>query len=158
MPALGLGFQCDFDKRLGAPLRIDAVLDLLGASCLQLARVAPALSDEDGKALTQAVRALADALALLATGLGDRDTRQRAADRALDVANSVAADEAAAGSSRATAVTAIRIVTTDVMVFAGVDLDTAVEAVRAGILEHRVQEPPPAQRRIRGWLKALFRS
>jgi hypothetical protein len=73
------------------------------------------------------------------------------------IANSVAADEAPAGSIRATVVTAIRIVTTDVMVFAGVDLDTAVEAVRAGILEHRVQEPPPAQRGIRGWLKALFR-
>ena len=132
-------------------------LDLLGASCLQLVRVAPALSDEDGKALTQAVRELADVLVLLASGLGDRDTRQHAADRALDVANSIAADEAAAGSIRATVVTAIRIVATDVMVFAGVDLDTAVEAVRAGILERPVQEPAPAQRGMRGWLKALFR-
>ena len=43
------------------------------------------------------------------------------------------------------------------MVFAGVDLDTAVEAVRAGILEHRVQEPPPVEGGIRGWLKTLFR-
>jgi hypothetical protein len=132
-------------------------LDLLGASCLQLARFAPALSDEDGKALSQAVRALADVLGLLATGLGDRDSRQDAADRALAVANSVAADEAAAGSIRATVVTAIRLVTTDVLVFAGVDLDTAVQAVRAGILEHRVQEPPPARGGIRGWLKELRR-
>jgi uncharacterized membrane protein YgaE (UPF0421/DUF939 family) len=133
-------------------------LALLGASCLQLARVAPALSDEDGKALSQAVRALAEVLGLLETGRGDRDTRQGAAERALDVANSVAADEAAAGSIRATVVMAIRIVTTDVLVFVGVDLDAAVEAVRAGILEHRVQEPPPARGGIRGWLKALFRS
>jgi uncharacterized membrane protein YgaE (UPF0421/DUF939 family) len=133
-------------------------LDLLGASCLQLARVAPALSVEDGKALSQPVRALADLLGLLETGLGDRDTRQVAADRALDVANSVAADDAAAGSIRATVVTAIRLVTTDVLVFAGVDLDTAVQAVRAGILEHRVQEPPPARGGVRSWLKALFRS
>jgi uncharacterized membrane protein YgaE (UPF0421/DUF939 family) len=132
-------------------------LDLLGASCLQLVRVAPALSDEDGKALQQAVRELANVLALLASELDDRETRQRAADRALDVANSVAVDEAPAESIRATVVTAIRIVATDVMVFAGVDLDTAVEAVRAGILEQRVEEPPPTQRGIRGWLKALFR-
>jgi uncharacterized membrane protein YgaE (UPF0421/DUF939 family) len=132
-------------------------LDLLGASCLQLARVAPALSDEDGKALSQAVRELADVLAVLASSLGDRNTRQSAADRALDVANSVVADESAAGSIHATVITAIRIVTTDVMVFAGVDLDTAVEAVRAGILEHRVHEPPPAKGGIRSWFKALFR-
>jgi uncharacterized membrane protein YgaE (UPF0421/DUF939 family) len=132
-------------------------LDLLCASCLQLARIAPALSDEDGKALGPAVRDLADVLALAASGLGDRDTRQRAADRALDVANSLAADEAATASMRTTVVTTIRIVATDVMVFAGVDLDTAVEAVRAGILEHRVKEPPPAEGGIRGWLKALLR-
>jgi uncharacterized membrane protein YgaE (UPF0421/DUF939 family) len=132
-------------------------LDLLAASCLQLARFAPALSDEDGRALHRAVRGLADVLALLASGLGDRETRQRAADQTLAVANSVAADEAPAGSIRAAVVTTIRTVATDVMVFAGVDLDTAVEAVRGGILEHQVEEPPSAQGGIRGWVKALFR-
>jgi hypothetical protein len=131
--------------------------DLLAASCVQLARFAPALSDEDGRALHQAVRGLADVLALLASGLGDRETRQRAADRTLDVANSVAAAEAPAGSIRAAVVTTIRIVATDAMVFAGVDLDTAVQAVRGGILEHQVQEPPSAQGGIRGWVKATFR-
>jgi hypothetical protein len=132
-------------------------LDLLAASCLQLARFAPALSDEDGRALHHAVRDLAEVLALLASGLGDRETRQRAAERTLAVANSVAADNAPAGSIRAAVVTTIRTVATDAMVFAGVDLDTAVEAVRGGILEHQVQEPPSTEGGIRGWLKALFR-
>lgn len=132
-------------------------LDLLGSSCLQLARVASALTNEDGKALSHAVGELAEVLGWLASGLGNRDTRQRAADRTLEVANSIAPGEAPAESIRATAVTAIRIVATDVMVFAGVDLDTAVQAVRAGILEHRIQEPPPTKGGIRGWLKALFR-
>jgi hypothetical protein len=38
-------------------------------------------------------------------------------------------------------VLAIRIVATDLIVFAGVDLDDAVTAVREGILEHEVCEP-----------------
>jgi hypothetical protein len=38
------------------------------------------------------------------------------------------------------------LVTTDVMVFAGIDLDDAVQAVREGILEQRVGEPARGRR------------
>jgi hypothetical protein len=41
---------------------------------------------------------------------------------------------------------AVRLVATDVMVFAGVNLDDAVEAVREGLLEQRVAAPPPPVR------------
>jgi hypothetical protein len=38
------------------------------------------------------------------------------------------------------------MVATDVMVFAGIDLDDAVQAVRKGILEQRVAGPPRRRR------------
>jgi hypothetical protein len=47
------------------------------------------------------------------------------------------------------------MVATDVMAFAGVDLDVAVEAVRERILERRVAAPAPSRRRfgrLRRWL------
>jgi hypothetical protein len=46
----------------------------------------------------------------------------------------------------AVAITGLRMVTTDVMVFAGIDLDDAVQAVREGILEQRVGEPARGRR------------
>jgi uncharacterized membrane protein YgaE (UPF0421/DUF939 family) len=130
-------------------------LDLLGSSCLMLARVAPSLNPSERHALEPSVRDLSEVLGALARELGDRETRQRAADRALEVANTVSGADAPAGSTLAVAITGVRMVATDVMVFAGVDLDVAVEAVRERILERRVAAPAPSRRRfgrLRRWL------
>jgi uncharacterized membrane protein YgaE (UPF0421/DUF939 family) len=119
-------------------------LDLLGGSCLILARLAPSLTSPERETLEPSVRDLSEALAALARGLADRETRQRAADRALQVANAVSGSDAPRDSTRAVAITGVRLVATDLMVFAGVDLDDAVEAIREGILERRVAAPPPS--------------
>ena len=119
-------------------------LDLLAGSCLLLARFAPSLSSPERRALEPSVRGLAGVLAELAQELGERETRQHAADRALEVANAVSGADAPAGSTLALAVTGVRLVATDLMAFAGVNLDDAVEAVREGSLEQRVAAPAPA--------------
>ena len=131
-------------------------LDLLGGSCLLLARFAPSLTPLERRALGPSVRGLAGLLAELADELGDRETRQRAANRALEIANAVSGTDAPAGSALPVAVTGIRLVATDLMVFAGVDLDDAVEAVREGMLEQRVAEVAPASRRRFAWLRRLL--
>jgi len=128
-------------------------LDLLAGSCVLLARFAPSLSSPERRALEPSVRDLAGVLAELAHELGDRETRQRAAERAIEVANAVPGADAPAGSALALAVTGVRLVATDVMVFAGVNLDDALEAVREGILERRVAAPAPATRRPFGRLR-----
>jgi hypothetical protein len=83
-------------------------------------------------------------LAELAHALGDRQTRQRAAERALEIANSVPGGDAPAGSALAQVASGVRLVATDLMVFTGVTLDDAVDAVRQGILEQRVPTQAPA--------------
>jgi hypothetical protein len=122
-------------------------LDLLGGSCLLLARFAPSLTPSERQAVEPSVRGLAGVLDELAHEVGDRETRQRAAERALAVANAVSGADAPAGSTLAGAVMGVRLAATDLMVFAGVNLDDAVEAVREGILEQQVAEDSPAPRR-----------
>ena len=94
-------------------------LDLLGGSCLLLTRTALAMSPPEGRGLAPTIRGLAVAIGDLAPAPGDRATRQRAADRSLALARSVAAS---APRSRAalTASAAIRMVATDIAAFAGV--------------------------------------
>jgi hypothetical protein len=94
-------------------------LDLLGGSCLLLTRTALAMSPPEGRGLAPTIRGLAVAIGDLATAPGDHATRQRAADRSLALARSVAAS---APRSRAalTASAAIRMVATDIAAFAGV--------------------------------------
>jgi uncharacterized membrane protein YgaE (UPF0421/DUF939 family) len=128
-------------------------LDLLGSSCLMLARVAPSLTPSERHALEPSVRDLSEVLATLAGALGDRETRQRAADRSLEVVGEIARTEAPPDSTLAVAIMGVRMVATDLMVFSGVDLGDAVEAVREGILEQRVRAPVPAHRRRFGWLR-----
>jgi uncharacterized membrane protein YgaE (UPF0421/DUF939 family) len=130
-------------------------LDMLGQSCVLLARAAPELTADERRRFGPMVRELADVLAVLAGDLGDRATRQRSADRAFEVANAVSGERATIDSAPALAIAGLRMVATDVMVFAGVDLEDAVEAVRDGILEQRVAAPAPARpglwSRLRGW-------
>ncbi len=128
-------------------------LDLLAGSCLLLARFAPSLSGPDRPALEPSVRGLASVLGELAHALGDRETRQRAAERALEVANAVPGGDARAGSPLALVVTGVRVVATDLIVFAGVNLDDAVEAVREGMLDKPVAAPAAAPKRRFGWLR-----
>jgi hypothetical protein len=121
-------------------------LDLLGGSCLLLARTALAMNPPERRRLAPSVRELAGAIADLAKAPGDRPTRQRAADRALDLVRWVA-DNPAQSQAALAAGAAVRMVATDVMVFAGADLGQAADAVREGTGELDVPDPPPTSRR-----------
>ncbi|MEV0696062.1 FUSC family protein [Streptomyces sp. NPDC050388] len=138
-------------------------LDLLGANCLMLARlVASADSDTRGR-LQEPVRDLTAVIASLADGLDDRDTRQRAADRSLQLATRITAQAAGpVDADRAFLAHSLRTVATDIITFAGVDLADAREAIRTGALDRRVpptKMPPGRFRRwsgrLIGWSKRL---
>jgi hypothetical protein len=120
-------------------------LDLLGGSCLMLARTAMATSPSERRTLARSVRELADALTDLAGQLGDRSARQRAADRARDIARRLAGS-GASSQAMLTAIAVLSMVATDVMVVAGVDPEQARAAVREGTRGLRVPAPPPTPR------------
>ena len=121
-------------------------LDLLGTSCLVLARSIPSLSSRERRALEPSVRGLARLLEDLAHELGDHATRQRAADEALEIASEVAGVDARSGSALAGSTMGVRLVATDLMTFAGADFEAAVNAVREGILHEEVAVPAPTPR------------
>ncbi|CAL9329681.1 hypothetical protein SUDANB70_00050 [Streptomyces sp. enrichment culture] len=118
-------------------------LDLLGASCLLLARLLTSADAGTRSRLEQPVRGLADVIEALAGGLGDRAVRQRAADRSLELATRITAESGPADSERTFLAYSLRTVATDVITFAGVDLADALEAIRTGALDRRV--PPAAE-------------
>jgi hypothetical protein len=120
-------------------------LDLLSASCLLLAR-AVAADPATAATLMPSVQRLAGALREMASSPGDRAIRQAAADRALAVARDLSDAEPSAPPGLATAVLAVQMVTVDVMVVAGVDVDEAAAAVRQGTGEFLVPAPPPTPR------------
>jgi hypothetical protein len=95
-------------------------LDLLGGSCLLLTRTALTMSPPEGRELAPSIRELAVAIDDLAAAPGDRATRQRAADRALVLARSVAASPRRSQATL-TVSAAIRMAATDIGAFAGVD-------------------------------------
>jgi fusaric acid resistance family protein len=105
-------------------------VDLLGGSCLMLARTAAGVPRAERRRLQPSLRELADTLNSLAADLSDRRTRQAAADRALAVTREVTARDAPPDSPLTVAITAVRLVATDLMVFAGVDLDIAAKRYR----------------------------
>jgi hypothetical protein len=117
-------------------------LDLLGGSCLTLARAAMVMSPAERRWLAPSVRVLAGAMADLAGDPGDRATRQRAADHALNLARRVAGHDAPSQSQLAAAIVIVRIVAADVMVFAGVDPAQAADVVREGTGDLSVPDPP----------------
>lgn len=123
-----------------------AHLDLLGGSCLMLARCAAATSSPERQALAPTVRDLANTLANLAKKLNDRDARQRAANQALEAARRVSRRSAPPGSMLQMAFMVVRIVAVDLMVFAGVAPEEAGAAMREGTREPRVSAPPGATR------------
>jgi uncharacterized membrane protein YgaE (UPF0421/DUF939 family) len=94
-------------------------LDPLGVSCLMLARTAMATDPAERRKLAPDIRELAGALTNLARDHGDHATRQRAADRALEIARRSTAGGTSSESTLAATI-AMRMVATDVMAFAGV--------------------------------------
>jgi Fusaric acid resistance protein-like len=133
-------------------------LDLLGSSCVVLARTAASLNSAERTRLAPHVRELAQTVEELAGDLGDRAVRQRAADRSLAVAGEISADGEAPDSAFAAAVMSVRMTAIDVMVFAGTELGDAVAAVREGIEARKVPSPPKAVRPFswRRWLRMPF--
>jgi hypothetical protein len=121
-------------------------LDLLGGSCLLLARTASAADASRGDRLAMTVHELADALDELAKKPGDRATRQRAADRALAVARGLGDASPGDGLLSAAVTFSVRMVAADIMVFAGVDEAEVEAAVREGAQELDVPDPPSAPR------------
>jgi hypothetical protein len=132
-------------------------LDLLGSSCLVLARAATWLGSGERASLAPHVRELAKALGELAEGLSDRDVRQHAADRSLAVAVEVSTH---GDGKAAPAVVGVQMVATDLMVFAGIDSEEAVTAVEEGLRSRDVRSPPKAPASPfswRSWLRMPFR-
>lgn len=121
-------------------------LDLLGNSCLMLARSALILDATDRNRLAPSVRQLSRALTELAQGLDDRAARQKAADRAFVVTQAFAPDVAPLDAAFAPTIGALRMVAADIMVFAGVELEDVRSAVRKGTDDFRVVPPPPPVR------------
>lgn len=119
-------------------------LGLLGTSCLTLARLVSSAGSGTRGRFRQPVRDLADVVAALARGLDDREGRQRAVDRALELATRLTVDAESADSDGPLLAHGLRMVATDVIVFAGVDFADAIKAVRAGALEQRVPPVAPA--------------
>jgi uncharacterized membrane protein YgaE (UPF0421/DUF939 family) len=127
-------------------------LDLLAGSCLMLARTSMATTAEQRPSLVSGVRMLGQSLTDLAGLPGDRATRQRAAQRALDLAHRVIehGEDVPALSPMAGACAAVRMVAIDVMVFAGVEPGLAVGAVR--LTGEDVQVPEPLSDPRKPWL------
>jgi hypothetical protein len=121
-------------------------LDLLGGSCLMLTRAAIATKPLERRRLAPSVRELADVLDRLAKELGDRQTRQRAADRALDIARRSVERDAPSELTLAAALMTVRTVAADIMVFAGVAPEQAAGAIQEGSGEPRVPLPPRTPR------------
>jgi uncharacterized membrane protein YgaE (UPF0421/DUF939 family) len=94
-------------------------LDLLASSCLMLTRTSIAITPPERRALGPTVRELADVLDDLAKKLGDRQTRERAAERALVIARRSAGTDDSS-ELRLVAQTAVRMVAVDLVEFAGV--------------------------------------
>ena len=117
-------------------------LDLLGGSCIALTRASMTTDPEVRRRLAPHVRALADALADLASEPGDRSARQEAADRALEVARRLATTDTPSAAEAVAAIVALRTVAGDLMIFAGVDAEQADAAVQEGTGEFDVPAPP----------------
>lgn len=118
-------------------------LDLLGGSCLMLARTALLVPAKQRGTLVESIRELASALVMLAQGIDDRTVRQTVADRAFRITRQYAGEATEHGSVLAPAIIALRMVASDIMIYAGVDIAEAREAVRQGTQTFEVLAPPP---------------
>jgi hypothetical protein len=100
--------------------------------------------------LVPVIRELAAQVRDLARNPGDRGVRQRAADGVLNAARRLGSDDrvhgADPGSPLAATLIAVRGTALDTMVFAGVDADEAMDAVRRDDADLDVPTPPDAPR------------
>jgi hypothetical protein len=96
-------------------------LDLLGGSCLLLARTAMAVPPSQRPGLAPSVRELGDALGELAARPGDRKSRQHAVDRAVRAVRHAEDRDPAPAPACSPSTVAVRMVASDVLAFAGVD-------------------------------------
>lgn len=122
-------------------------LDLLGGSCLMLTRASIATAPTERRSLAPRVRELANVLRDLAKELGGRQTRQCAADRALDVARRSAGTVAPSELPLAAALMTMRMVAADVVEFAGVAPEQRADTMRERSGEPHVPLPPAVPRR-----------
>jgi hypothetical protein len=81
----------------------------------------------------------------LALDPGDKQTRQTAAERVLDVARETATIGLPTDPAVA-AIIAVRSVASDALMFAGVEPEEALDAVQQGAGQFDVPTPPPAPR------------
>ncbi|MFI0350802.1 aromatic acid exporter family protein [Actinomadura sp. 9N407] len=117
-------------------------LDLLGGSCLMLARMALAAAARERELLAPAVRGVAAALHDLARDPGDHAARRRATERVLHLLTEFNGSDLESEASGRDAASALRIAAADVLVFAGVPAGHAVAAVREGAGHLEVPAPP----------------
>jgi hypothetical protein len=118
-------------------------LDLLGSSCLVLARAAAGADAGERARIAPGLRELADVLAALADDPGHAAARQRAVDRSLEIARRLAPGPVPPDPAAAATVVALRNVTFDLIVFAGADPDEARAAVAESARELEAAAPPP---------------
>jgi Fusaric acid resistance protein-like len=139
-------------------------LDLLGGSCLLLTRTSLEADGEDQRLLAPCIRALSTTLADLARQPGDRETRQRAVDRSLEILRAMRAVSAEPDPEMGAALGAARVAVTDLMLFVGVDAAEARAATREEPrkqAELEIRAPASTQegwfyslgRRLRSWLR-----
>ena len=121
-------------------------LDLLGGSCLVLARISLSADPEARHTMAPQIHELAGALSDLAENPGDLETRQGVADRALAVGRQCSAQTAEAQPGLAAVVTMVDLAATDIMVFAGVDPEQAAAAVEGDTGTFAVASPPATAR------------
>lgn len=117
-------------------------LELLGGSCLMLARVSMVTSIRDGPVIASSIADLAAALVGLGNGLGARVARQRAAETALRVAQGLPTPDGEMDPALIAIITATRLVAIDVMTYAGVEPNQVHAALEAGDGAVTVSTPP----------------
>ncbi|MEW2354149.1 FUSC family protein [Spirillospora sp. NPDC029432] len=117
-------------------------LDLLGGSCLMLARTVLAAGPAERALLAPALNEITGILDALAADPGDQAARQRATERVLEVAGGLGDTGLETEAAGRDAAAALRAVAADLLVFAGVPAEHAVAAVREGAGRFEVPEPP----------------
>lgn len=130
-------------------------LDLLGSSSLALARTALDTDAEARRSLAPMLRTLAEAIQAMSTDPGDRQVRQQAADQSLEVISRFHNEESAAHGTDVAAV--LRMVVVDILVFAGAELQQAMDAVKAGVEVEALDVPEPARASRTGFASSLRR-
>ncbi|WP_047868139.1 FUSC family protein [Nocardiopsis sp. RV163] len=120
--------------------RIDRLI-ILGESCLSLARTTAATETGERRRLAPVVCEMASVLDVLAEGLGDRAARQRAVDRVLALVGPFD-DDALEDPVTGAAHLYVRMVATDIMLFAGLEPEGAERALAGEDEQTRVAHPP----------------